>query len=196
MDNITSKDKAKVQSKILDLAIILIISILFTILIRTFIFTPFSVSGESMHPTFKDNDKIVINKLYFQPQRGDVIVLKIDNTKKYIKRVIAIEGDTLKYKNDILYINGKKIKEPYLKEIKQLNQNMHVTNDINQLSDLPNTNGENIVPKDKIIVMGDNRLNSLDSRYGLGFIDEDQIEGKVDIRYYPFEEFKIDFDTH
>ncbi|PGT74215.1 signal peptidase I [Bacillus cereus] len=160
--------------------------ILFTIIgaaiIKTFIFAPFVVEGASMQPTLQNNDRIFVNKIALQfssIQHGDVVVIKNpDDPKYYVKRVIGLPNDTLKVENGVLYINNKEQKEEYLdRYLSEKYKN----------SDYPETK----VPNNKVFVMGDNRLNSKDSRNGLGDIDLSNIVGKTEFVFYPFDRTKV-----
>jgi signal peptidase I len=110
-------------------------------------------------------------------KRFDVIAFNYADTKYLIKRVIGLPGDKVEYKNNVLYVNDKKIEEDFL--------NGHRTNDFNTLS-----LGYEKIPEGKYLVLGDNRENSLDSR-SFGLIDEKDILGKVTIKIWPFYEFDI-----
>ena len=154
--------------------IIVYISIILAIvLIRTFIVTPVRVNGTSMHPTLKDGEIMILNKIDYSfndIERFDIVVVKTDHNK-LIKRVIGLPGETLKYENNTLYIDGEEIEEPYLKEPTE-------DFDINEL-------GYKKLPKDCYFVMGDNRDNSNDSRL-LGCIPKKDIEGSSSLVIYPF----------
>lgn len=99
----------------------------------------------------------------------------------FVKRLIGLPGDSIKMKNDQLYINDKKVEEPYLKEYKQEVKESGVT----LTGDF-----EVEVPFGKYFVMGDNRLNSLDSRNGMGMPSEDDIIGTESFVFYPFGEMR------
>ncbi|MFD0767893.1 signal peptidase I [Bacillus sp. CGMCC 1.60114] len=151
---------------------------------KVFVFFPTTVQGASMQPTLYEGDKVIINKLVRKVDsyhHGDVIVIKTDNY--YVKRIIGLPGDTIEMKNDQLYINSQLQKESYLeknkKQAKQLMMNL--TEDF----------GPMIIPKNKIFVMGDNRLVSRDSRNGLGLIDKDDVLGSLVAIYYPFKRMQI-----
>ena len=154
--------------------IIVYISIILAIvLIRTFIVTPVRVNGTSMHPTLKDGEIMILNKIDYvfnDIERFDIVVVKTDHNK-LIKRVIGLPGETLKYENNTLYIDGEEIEEPYLKE---------PTEDFN----IEELNYEKL-PEDCYFVMGDNRDNSNDSRL-LGCIPKKDIEGSSSLVIYPF----------
>ncbi|QWH64246.1 signal peptidase I (plasmid) [Bacillus mycoides] len=161
-------------------------SILFAIIsvamIKTFVFAPFVLEGASMQPSLLNNDRIVVNKIMMEfssVKYGDVVVIKKpDDPKYYVKRVIGLPNDAIKVENGILYINNKEQKEGYLdhtllEEYKQLNYT------------------ETEIPSHKVFVMGDNRLNSIDSRTGLGDIDVSSIVGKAEFVFYPFNRVRI-----
>ena len=87
------------------------------IICRLFLFTPTTVLGASMSPTFQDKDRIVVSKTS-EIQRFDVIVFDAPDREgeRYIKRVIGLPGDSIEMKDDVLYINGEAREEPYLIE--------------------------------------------------------------------------------
>ncbi len=89
------------------------------------------------------------------------------------------------YKDDTLYVNDKKVAEPYLKEYKAQMSGVPLTEDFT----LEERTGETTVPKGKVFVMGDNRQNSKDSR-DIGFVDEDQIVGTTNFVFYPFNDVR------
>jgi signal peptidase I len=154
---------------------------------RQFLFTPTTVFGESMSPTFQDQDRIVLSKTT-EIQRFDVIVFDAPdiNGEHYIKRVIGLPGDSIEMKNDVLYINGEALEEPYLIENKEDNPFNKLTEDFS----LREKTGESQVPKDMLFVMGDNRLKSKDSRI-FGLIPYDSVIGEVKFRFYPIKEIGI-----
>lgn len=154
--------------------IIIYASILLAIIIiRSFIVTPIRVNGDSMDPTLKDGEIMILNKIGYNInglKRFDIVVVEY-NGDKLIKRVVGFPGETLKYENNILYINGQEIDEPYLKED---------TEDFNITS-----LDYDKIPSDCYFVLGDNRDNSKDSRI-IGCISEKQIQGKTSLVIFPF----------
>ena len=112
--------------------------------------------------------------------------------KDYIKRLIGKPGDEVKYENDRLYINGNYISEPYLNANKDKRTTKYLTENFS-VSDLKNSEGKNKIPKDKYLVLGDNRFVSNDSRRDLGLLDKDKVVGKVFVRLLPLNEFKGNF---
>jgi len=169
----------------------LAIGLIIFIVIRTFLFSNYVVDGESMMPTLQDGNKLVVNKIGYQIgdlHRFDVLVFHANEKEDYVKRVIGLPGDTVTYKNDKLYINGKYYEEPYLDTYKAESPGSKLTGDFT----LEELTGEKKVPKGKLFVLGDNRRGSEDSRY-FGFIDREQVVGKVNLRYWPLNEWDVQF---
>ncbi|MHC5251725.1 type I signal peptidase SipX [Listeria kieliensis] len=157
---------------------VILIALVVAFAIRYFLISPVTVYGDSMDPTLHDGEHLFINKLS-TPKRFDIIVFPAPDEKgaEYIKRVIGLPGDTVEYKKDVLYINGKKYDEPYLDGEKEKIANGYLTNNF-KLEDLPAVKNAKVVPKNHLFVLGDNRRISKDSRY-IGFISEDDVIGKV-----------------
>lgn len=156
----------------------LLLALIIAVVIRSFLFSPMAVSGESMKPTFENQDRVIVSKIS-DIQRFDFIVFDApDANEYYIKRVIGLPGDTVEVKDKILYINGKLTEEFYLEEVN------HSLGKIMWDFTLEGVTGETIVPEGSLFVLGDNRLNSRDSRH-FGFVLDEAILGKVEFRYYP-----------
>lgn len=159
-----------------------IVIVIVVVLIRTFIVTPGIVNGESMEDTLYDGDFVLVNKigLLFGIDRFDIVVVRIggnrdgygNKTKEdtIIKRVIGLPGDTVKYADNVLYINGEKVETPIEFELTD-NFTMEALSD-------------------EYIVLGDNRNVSKDSRV-IGPVKRSQIKGKVNLVLYPFEDFGL-----
>ncbi|WP_202171254.1 signal peptidase I [Bacillus sp. USDA818B3_A] len=179
------KDRTKIEvySWLKSIAFAFIISVL----CRQFIFTPTTVFGESMSPAFQENDGLIVSKMS-EIQRFDIIVFDAPDSKgeHYIKRVIGLPGDRMEMKNDVLYINGKALPEPYLIENKKENIFNKLTEDFS----LQERTGVSKVPEGMLFVMGDNRLKSKDSR-SFGYISYDSVIGEVKFRIYPLQEIGI-----
>nr|WP_295973114.1 signal peptidase I [uncultured Bacillus sp.] len=180
----------KKKNEIFEWTKAILFAVLIAFVIRTFVFTPIVVDGESMEPTLKNADRMVVSKIG-TPDRFDIIVFHADKTEDYIKRVIGLPGDKIEYKNDVLYINGKAYEEEYLedskKEIKQLfGEDVLLTEDFT-LKDLW---GYETVPENTIFVMGDNRRNSKDSRH-IGVIPLDKVVGNTNVIYWPPKDMQI-----
>lgn len=168
----------KIKNVVFEWGKVILSAIIIAFIITQFI-RPTLVRGESMYPTLKENDYLIISNISYRvksPKVGDIIVFKTDLTqedgscKDLVKRVIATEGDHLVIKDFKVYVNEKLVYEPYI-------NGQYTTGDI-----------DIIIPKNKIFAMGDNREKSLDSRYEeVGLIEESDVIGKVTVRLYPFD---------
>lgn len=138
---------------------------------------PVIVSGTSMFPTLRQDDKLLVLETKNLSYNDIISFHAPDNdTEYYIKRVIGIPGDTIEYKDDVLYRNGEAVSEPYLDELKDSHNGENVTENFN-IKTLSSTKSET-VPENTVFVMGDNRVDSKDSRY-FGFVDMNLVIGKV-----------------
>src|ERR1700719_2115729 len=133
----------------------LALSILFAVILIVFIYQPVKVEGTSMMPALTDQERIFINKFTYRfgsgnIERGDLVVFffKLDLTKSYIKRVIAIPGDTVRIDKGTVYVNSQRLDEPYVPAEYR---------DAQSLSPV-------IVPQDNCFVLGDRRSSSSASR--------------------------------
>ncbi|HLR91538.1 MAG TPA: signal peptidase I [Atopostipes sp.] len=182
------KNKTKNNSLTKDiLSTLLYIAFLFVafFVIQRYFFEPVVVDGDSMEPTLDHGDYLLLNK-FSDIERFDIVVFPPPDEEEetlYIKRVIGMPGDTVEYRNDELYINNEPIEEDFL-EYSSDDLNFYPSGNFSLLTLL----GEEEVPPGQYFVLGDNRLNSRDSR-GFGFVDEESIIGKVSLRYWPFEDF-------
>ena len=158
----------------------LISALLICVLVFVFVLRIMDVKGSSMVPTLHNGDKVLVSDLFYEPQRGDIVVFKkdsYDDNKALVKRVIAVAGDVVNIDFDrgIVYVNGEALEEDYL--------------DV-----LTNTKidfiGPQTVPDSCLFVMGDNRNESTDSRdKRIGMVDKRLIIGKVLLVVYPFDSF-------
>ena len=145
-----------------------------------FLGRPFTVSGASMYPTLHNGDRMVLSKVG-DIHRFDVVILKApDENVEYIKRVIGMPGDTIEMKSGVLYINGKKVDQPFINSEALAKQTVFMDD-----FTLESLTGESKVPEGKYFVLGDNRGVSKDSRM-IGFIDRSAIEGKAVFTIWPF----------
>ena len=152
--------------------IIVGVLVLALILLRIFVFHPFSI-----------NDKMA-------NARSDLVLYKVGG-KEYLGRVIAKENDEVSYVDDVLYLNGQATPEPYLnkmlnKHLAAPTSNGYYTDDF-FLSELKGTKAGR-VPSDTYLVLNDNRGDTEDSRE-FGYIHKNQIEGVVNLRLYPLNKF-------
>ncbi|WP_084225151.1 signal peptidase I [Paenibacillus pectinilyticus] len=165
----------------------LVIAGVLVIIIRWFLFSPFIVDGDSMHPNFFTGERLIVNKLVYDiraPKRGEVIVFHAPEGKDYIKRVIALPGETVKVTGDKVYINGEELAQPYIQAA--IDQAVKEGHPYNTLKDFP----ESKVPDGEIFAMGDNRPNSKDSRM-IGFVPYNKIVGRAEVIFWPVK--KISF---
>ena len=147
-----------------------IIVIILVLLIKAYVVSPIKVNGSSMNKTLENNDIMILNEITYSfndVKRFDIVVIKTKD-EYLIKRVIGLPGEKIKYKKNKLYINGEYIKENFDHE---------KTDDF-----------EDSVPKGKYFVLGDNRVNSADSRI-LGAFSKKEIKGKTSLVIYPFNRF-------
>ena len=136
------------------------------------------VVGESMNPNYDSQDIVVVSKIstkLFEPKRDDVVVFEYKGMKNLIKRVVGLPGDKVVYKDNVLYINDEVYDFDY-----EVNGK---TQDFNSAS-----LGSEVIPEGSYILLGDNRVNSMDSRE-IGFVKEDDIVGKVVFRFWPLNKF-------
>lgn len=150
-----------------------VIIVIVVVLIRSFVVTPVQVDGDSMYPTLINNEILILKKYDKSYERFDIVVFNY-NDSKLVKRIIGLPGENIFYKNNQLYINNKKIND--------VNLNV-LTNDFN-LDDL----GYTKIPEGYYFVLGDNRINSLDSRV-IGLISEEDILGVANFSIFPFDKF-------
>lgn len=153
------------------------------VMIYLFVMSPQEISGSSMTPNFQNGEYILTNKVIYKtkdPQRGDVVVFKSPRNKDidYIKRVIALPGETILLKDQRIFINGKILNEPY-------EYNKPIFGESFLHEGQPYT-----VPAGTYFVMGDNRPGSSDSREFGPIVKEDFI-GKALLRYWPTDQMGL-----
>ncbi len=199
------KKKKSVGKEILSWILTLGAAVVIALVIRTFLFEPVRVDGESMMDTLLNNEIMFVTKpeyLFGDPQRGDVVICHYPDLTKtptvtttadgetqtvypnrkdyFVKRVMGIPGDTVEVRSNVVYINGEPVDEPYL-------------------TDARNDNGFSMEPfvlgDDEYFVMGDNRDNSHDSRnydpdHSPRALRRDQIVGHVRCVLFPFDRIR------
>ncbi|RKR06319.1 signal peptidase I [Kushneria sinocarnis] len=178
--------------------------LLVVLLLRSFLIEPFQIPSGSMRPTLKVGDFIVVNKFAYglrlpvvhtrildvgEPQRGDIMVFRFPQEPDvdFIKRVIGVPGDHIRYENKQLYVNGKPVPKELLDDAPAANPEEdllleHLFGRDHRIYNNPNDPGpqmrEITVPPGHYFMMGDNRDHSNDSRYW-GFVPENNIVGKA-----------------
>ncbi|AUJ29835.1 MAG: signal peptidase I [Liquorilactobacillus hordei] len=159
------------------------IAVLIALFIRSFLITPLQIDGNSMEPTIKSKEEALVMN-FGKIRRFDVVIIKMPNGETYIKRVIGMPGDHLSYKNDILRINGKQVKENFLKKI-LATRHQPYTSDFT----LEELTGKSKIPQNEYFVLGDNRRISKDSRT-FGSVKDSWIKGRAIIVYWPLNKIK------
>jgi signal peptidase I len=179
---------------------LVLVAVVVAIVVKTFLVQAFYIPSASMVPTLEVGDRVFVNKFVYDigdVHRGDVIVFENPNSEAlpdrgivggflhwlgegigfaqpededFIKRVIGLPGETIEIRDNVVYVDGEPLDEPYLTE--QARQSN---------GGLPPT----AIPAGNYFVMGDNRGNSADSRYGLGFVPEDKVIGRAFVVIWP-----------
>ncbi|MFA5324221.1 MAG: signal peptidase I [Smithella sp.] len=186
-----TEDK-KSKSKVKEYVESIIIAILIALFIRTFLICAYKIPSRSMVPTLLVGDHILVSKFIYgvkipllrrtlipfrDPQRGEIVVFIFpnDRSKDFIKRVIGVAGDKIEIKNKKIFINDQEFKDTYgiFSDSLILPQSLQPRDNF----------GPIIVPEKSIFVMGDNRDESLDSRFW-GFVDLKDVEGKAFVIYW------------
>jgi len=157
-------------------------AVLIAIVVRAFVFQAFYIPSESMVPTLQVGDRVLVNKLSYRlhdPRRGDVVVFRAPpaaaagDVKDLVKRVVGLPGDRIEGRDGHVFVNGRRIREPYLPEGVR-------SRDFGPVD----------VPRDGYFVLGDNRPFSKDSTY-FGPITRSAIVGRVFIRIWPLGRFRV-----
>jgi signal peptidase I len=172
-----------------ELPVLFIVALAVAIVLKTLVVQAFFIPSSSMEPTLEPGDRVLVQKVVYGPDRGDVIVFSdpqgragpdrgivggfvhwLSSTlgierpehEDFIKRVIGLPGETVELRDGRLYVDGVRIHEPYLKGAID-------TRDYGPVR----------VPEGALFVLGDNRLNSNDSRFGLGVVPVDKVVGRA-----------------
>ena len=159
-----------------------IIFIVVILVIAVYVVGLQQIVGPSMTPTLRNGDIVILDKLSYrfsEIKRDDIVALYYADTKFLVKRVVGLPGETVEFKDNKLYINGKYYEEKYLCD--------DTVTDNFSLEELNYTT----IPDDMYLVLGDNRGDSMDSRDSdVGLIPKKDIYGKVRFKIWPINEFK------
>ena len=182
----TEDSKTPLRS-LIDWLIVVVVALGSALLIRVFVFQQFYISGPSMQTTLFNDNRVLVNKLSYHLHgihHGDVVVFDRVTTSAgtvnhddLIKRVIALEGDTIEIRKCVVYLNGEALTEKYL------NKDDLAQQDLSSRCRVINMEKKTI-PDNQIFVMGDNRPESYDSRM-FGPIDEDLVVGRAFMVVWP-----------
>lgn len=172
---VPEKAKPSGTRNLVEWVVILGGALLVAFVVKTFLFQAFFIPSPSMVPTLKVHDRVLVNKLSYRlhdVNRGDVVVFErpkneVGAIRDLIKRVVAVEGDTIESRGDTLYVNDQPVKEPY-----------------RQGTSLGNAVARQTILSGQVFVMGDNRANSSDSRV-FGPIREEAIVGRAFVKIWP-----------
>ncbi len=167
--------KPSTSRNLVEWVVILGGALLVAFVVKTFLFQAFFIPSPSMEPTLLVDDRVLVNKLSYRLgdiSRGDLVVFErspseAGTIRDLIKRVVAIEGDTIESRGDTLFVNDQPVVEPYRKT-----------------ASMGGAVTRRTIPQNQVFVMGDNRTNSSDSRV-FGPIDEDAIVGRAFVKIWP-----------
>ena len=177
----------------------ILIAVVLALFARTFVVQAFKIPTGSMEPNLLVGDHLLVNKFIFSPslsslerallpnrdiRRGDIVVFKYpeEPDRDFIKRVIGLPGETIELRDKKVYVNGAAIDEPFA-------HLMYPAPAAGQGKawDLRESYGPVTVPDDHLVMMGDNRDNSQDSRYW-GFLPRSSVKGRALVIYWSFDE--------
>jgi signal peptidase I len=184
------------KSAIRDWTESIIVAFILAMIIRTFVIQAFKIPTGSMRPSLLEGDLILVNKFIYgakipftnlrlpkirAPKRGDVIVFIYpkDSKKDFIKRLVALPGESVEIKNGTVYINDHPLLEPLFSQRYYYNR-----------GEFAKEGNKIIVPGNSFFVLGDNSASSQDSRYW-GFVPKDNILGKAILIYWPLPRIRI-----
>lgn len=172
----------KILTEVLDWLEAFVFATFMVVLLFTFIFRVVDVNGSSMNDTLQNEDRVIIENLFYNPKHEDIVVCNAVGegtlNETLIKRVIGVSGDEIDidFQTGVVKRNGEILQEDYIKEP--------------TLSDEGGFEYPITVPEGYVFVMGDNRNHSTDSRSpSVSFVPVEQVLGKVILRIFPIENF-------
>lgn len=149
----------------------LLVTLLVVMIVFYVLYSPLRVAGDSMEPALRDGDRALRTKSYGDPKRGDIVVVDVRTPAEdddIVKRIIAIEGDTIEIRDDVAIVNGQVEKSAGRESAGGRGAYRQPT----------------VVPQGMIYVLGDNRAISLDSRF-IGALPVSAVRGKVTFLFLP-----------
>lgn len=184
-----NKNTTSWQDTVSDWLVSIIVAVALAFCIRTFLVEPYMVQGYSMYPTLVNSERLIVDKLSYyitDPQRGEIVIFRYpkDQSRDFIKRVIAVGGDTIEMREGKVFVNGIMLEEDYIYKNDPKGAN---------ISDYRKA----IVPEGHIFVLGDNRNNSEDSRFAdVGFVPHSLVKGRAVAAFWPLDQMRmIEADT-
>ena len=182
--DLSQKQRSQMRA-IWEWVFVVVVAISAAMLIRVFLFQQYYIDGPSMQTTLMPEDRVLVNKMSYKLHdihRGDVIVFdRVTNEVQHddlIKRVLGLPGETLEIRSCIVYIDGVQVDEPYLNP-EQTSQ-VEPSARCGSHTDMAPI----VVPEEMVFVMGDNRVQSFDSR-DFGPIDSDKVRGRAFVVIWP-----------
>lgn len=198
MSSATTQSDDSLLSFLRELPVLLLVAFLLAFLLRTFVVQVFYIPSRSMEPTLQEQDRMVVEKITYHfrdPARGEVVVFAGDDlpatdgstfstivrgvgqfigvvpvdARDFVKRVIGVPGDTISIEEGVVNVNGIPIDEPYVVNVDDRSA------------------GPYTVPDGALFVLGDNRPNSADSRFGLGFVEIEDVVGRAAFVIWPLD---------
>jgi signal peptidase I len=184
---------------VIDWVMTIVGAVLIVFAVKTWVVNPYRIPSPSMEPTLhcalpepdcesSTSDRVLANRFIYhfrQPRRGEIVVFttpklalqRCGTQGTYVKRLIGVPGDVWEERTGVVYINGKKLDEPYIQATRRDSQTL-------TLRDIPPRNTYTRIPKGYYLMMGDNRSSSCDSRRW-GLVPRGNIIGKVVFTYWP-----------
>lgn len=191
------------KKELLDWIEAIVIAVVVALVLRNFVLTLALVDGASMERTLSHGDRLYVNKVFYSPEKGDIVIIDTDKHPQgpLVKRVIATEGDTIYIDrvSGMVYVNDELLEEDYIKGKTVLpvqKDNLGIVRGYyGELAEIfadPSYNRNNPIKlgEGEVFAMGDNRENSSDSR-NLGIFTEDEIMGHAVFRFWPFNKIEM-----
>jgi signal peptidase I len=180
----------------------IVVAVILALFIRTFVVQAFKIPTGSMETNLLIGDHLLVNKVVYSPslggweerllgkkqiRRGDIVVFKYpeEPARDFIKRVIGLPGETVEIRDKVVYVDGKALVEPYVRFLEPPLRRDDPEYGLRGESFRDNW-GPEVIPEGKLLVLGDNRDNSRDSRYW-GFLPRDQVKGRALLVYWSYE---------
>jgi signal peptidase I len=184
------------QRSVVDWVLTIVAAVLIVLGLKAWVVNPYRIPSASMEPTLHcarpmddceadRSDRVLVNRFIYHfrdPKRKEIVVFNAPKRAAlmcqsgvYVKRIIGLPGDRWEERDGYVYIDGKRLDEPYVQPERRDHQNV-------QLSDL--LPGTTVIPKDRYLMMGDNRSGSCDSRRW-GLVPRDDLIGEVFLTYWP-----------